>query len=477
MGRVWNVIAKRLDKIGYGIIDFITIILNKIKPGWALKNRAKIEEWKLMVYAFNRSLLGVIGLVLIIIYLFLGIFGPILAPYKYNEYPTVALSETYIAEPGKYGFLLGTENYGRDVLSLLLYGARFSLVLTLLVIVLSAPIGIGLGLISGYFGGKIDEAIQRLTDIFYAFPTLVLALALAAILPERLRMLLYELPWLKDFLLWLFAGDPKDVGTLAPFLSIIVAIAVVGWPGYTRLVRGMVLSVKENVYVEAARALGVSDWRIIQRHILPNIISVVVVMITFDLSGIVILGAALSFLGLGAQDPFTDWGKLVQTGSRYFPTKWWLIIFPGATLFLVGLGWTFFGDTLRDILDPATRRRLEYGVEEFVTKGDIMAAVGELLILVAIVYGGYAAWDIMASIYMIGIVLLSFVIYKLIWYFIDPESKKPPIAAFVGLAPVVYGAIKIHLLSHVFLAIALILFYASPYFKEIPREEGSIGGE
>ena len=300
---------------------------NRIRPNWAAKNKARIDEWKLMIYAFNRSLLGVIGLLLLIIYLFLGIFGPTLAPYKYNEYPAAVLTETYLAEPGKYGFLLGTETYGRDLLSLLLYGARFSLALTILTIMLSAPLGILLGLISGYFGGKIDELIQRITDIFYSFPSLVLAMALAAILPERLRLLMYNVPWLKKFFLWVFAGDPKDIGSLAPFLSIIIAIAAVGWPGYTRLVRGMVLSIKENAYIEAARALGVSNWKIISRHILPNIMSIIVVMITFDLSGIVILGAALSFLGLGAQDPFSDWGKLVQMGSRYFPTKWWLIIF------------------------------------------------------------------------------------------------------------------------------------------------------
>ena len=190
MGRVWNVIAKRLDKIGYGIIDLFVLLIAIFKKDWPKRNRAKIEEWKLMVYAFNRSFLGVLGLFLVIIYLYLGIYGPLLAPYKYNEYPSVTLGEVYLTPPGKYGFLLGTENFGRDLLSLLLYGARFSLALTILVIAISAPLGISLGLVSGYFGGKIDEIIQRLTDVFYSFPTLVLALAQAAILPERLRNLL-----------------------------------------------------------------------------------------------------------------------------------------------------------------------------------------------------------------------------------------------------------------------------------------------
>ena len=418
-----------------------------------------------MVYAFDRSLLGVMGLILIIIYIFLGIFGPAIAPYKYNEYPTSILSELWMASPGEHGFLLGTEVYGRDLLSLLLYGARFSLALTILVIAISAPLGILLGLVSGYFGGKIDELIQRLTDIFYSFPALVLALALAAILPTRLRIIVEENPWLGDFLLWLFAGDPKDVGVLVPFLSIIIAIAVVGWPGYTRLVRGMVLSVKENVYIEAARALGVSDWQILRKHILPNIMSIIVVMITFDLSGIVILGAALSFLGLGAQDPFTDWGKLVQMGSRYFPDKWWLIIFPGLTLFIVGLGWTFFGDTLRDIFDPQTRRRLEYGVEEFVTKGDIMAAAGELLALVAVIYSGVEAWDPMISIIFTAVILLSYVVYKVIWSILNSDGKPHP-ASFIALAFPIWAIIKIQFTGGILALISLLLIFISPYYKE-----------
>ncbi len=469
MGSVWNVFAKRLDKIGYGFIDFVVTIMNLIRPGWAIRNRARIEEWKLMIYAFNRSFLGVLGLFLIMIYLFLGIFGPIVAPYKYNEYPISQVPELWLVPPGKYGMLLGTDTYGRDVLSLLLYGARFSLALTLLVILISAPLGIFLGLISGYFGGKIDELIQRITDIFYSFPMLVLALALAAILPDRIRSLLNANPWLAKLLLALFAGDPKDIGTLAPFISIIIAISIVGWPGYTRLVRGMVLSVRENVYVEAAKALGVGDWQILRKHILPNIMSIVVVLITFDLSSIVILGAALSFLGLGAQDPFTDWGKLVYNGSRYFPDVWWLIVFPGLTLFLVGLGWTFFGDTLRDVLDPTTRRRLEYGTEEKVTAGDIMAVVGEIILMIAIVYAGLAVWDIMMSVYMIVIVAVAVILYRVINGAFGYEGAVHPLS-LAALALPVFSILTLGFMSGVLTTIALALYFISPYFKKMESE-------
>ncbi|MCD6515111.1 MAG: ABC transporter permease [Candidatus Odinarchaeota archaeon] len=471
MGKVWNVFAKRLDKVGYGIIDLIVITMNAIRPGWAIRNKARIDEWKLMVYAFNRSILGVIGVILLICYLILGIYGPIIAPYKYNEYPVTKLPETYLVEPGKYGYLLGSDVFGRDLLSLLLYGARFSLALTVLTVIISAPLGTLLGLISGYFGGKIDELIQRLTDIMYAFPSLVLCLALAAVLPDRLREIISQNEWMKDFLLWAFAGDPKDIATLAPFLSIIIAIAIVGWPGYTRLIRGMVLSIKENVYVEAARALGLSDFQIIRKHVLPNVLSILIVIITFDLSGIVILGAALSFLGLGAQDPFTDWGKLVFTGSRYFPDKWWLIIFPGATLFLVGLGWMFFGDTLRDVFDPTTRRRLEYGVMEPIYAGDIINLIGGILLMVSIIYGAFEAWDVMVSLYFVAAVVASYIIYKAVWALFGSEKPKPPIFSLAGLAPTVYVLINMQLLSSMLLLVSLLLMFIAPYFMHIRIEK------
>ena len=471
MGKIWGVVARRLDKIGFGVVDLIALFLNAVRPNWIKRNKAKIDEWKLMIYAFNRSTLGVIGLVFLIFYLFLGFYGPVLAPYKYNEYPANILPETYLLEPGQHGFLLGTDNFGRDLLSLLLYGARFSLALTLLTIVLSAPLGTALGLISGYFGGKIDELIQRLTDIFYSFPSLVLALALAAILPQRIRDFVFQNQWMEDFLLWVFAGDAKDIGTLAPFLSIIIAIAVVGWPGYTRLIRGMVLSVKENVYIEAARALGVSNYQIIRRHILPNIMSILIVIVTFDLSGIVILGAALSFLGLGAQDPFSDWGKLVQTGSRYFPDKWWLIIFPGATLFIVGLGWMFFGDTLRDVFDPTTRRRLEYGYEEPINLGDVISFTGEMLLFFDFFYGPFEAWDVMVAVYITAAAVASYIIYKLIWIIFAHEKEKPPVFALVGLVPAIYFLVTNFLISYVIMTVSLALMFISPYFKHILVEK------
>lgn len=456
----WNIVARALDRVFFGLVDFIVFIIDHIKPGWSIKNKTKIDEWKLMFYAFDRSPLGVFGLFLIIIFIFLGLFGPALAPYKYNEYPVQYLGDLKNIPPGAHGFILGTEYYGRDLFSMLLYGARMSLILTILTITISAPIGITLGLISGYYGGKIDELIMRITDIFYAFPGLVLAIALAAVLPDRLRDLVLANKWLKGLLLFLFAGSERDAGNIAPFLSIILALAVVGWPGYTRLVRGMVLSVKENVYVEAARALGVSNFAIMRKHILPNVASLIIVILTFDLGSIVMYGAALSFLGVGAQDPFTDWGKLVQTGSRYFPNYYWLVLYPGLTLFIVGLGWTFFGDAIRDVLDPQTRRRIEFGVKEKVGVWDIVSSLSTLGLFATAIWTGFDAWDPMVPLALFAYIGLSAILFKLIEYLMKSFGPEYRYLALLGLIPMMFAVTRVHLIggviSTIFLALMLI---------------------
>jgi len=466
MGKFWNRIAKRLDSIGYGIIDLITLLLDKIRPGWSVRNKSRIDEWKLMIYAFNRSILGVIGLILVIAFFFLGIFGPSLAAYKYNEYPLVYLPKLARADPGQFGFILGTDEMGRDLLSLLLYGARVSLILSFLVILISMPFGVILGLVSGYFGGKVDEVIQRITDIFYAFPGLVLALALAAVLVDRIQPFIMNNPVLKDLTLVLFAGDVRDIGSLVPFFAVIIAIAVVGWPGYTRLVRGLVLSIRENVYVEAARSLGLSSWGILRKHILPNVFSVIIVMVTFDLAGIVIFGAAMSFLGIGLQDPFVDWGKLVYQGYRYFPEEMHLVVYPGLTLFIVGLGWTFLGDTLRDVLDPTTRRRIEVLTkEEKIYLGDWLNFVGSILILAGLVYGGMMIGDAVIILAIIMITLVSYILLKIIEYFVGAKSYVKAVSCF----PLILYGLNMLFNIHIFItslifAISIVLYSISPMY-------------
>jgi len=363
---------KFLDKITDKLVDTVAGIINKIKPGWIVKNKSRIDEWKLMFYAFNRSPPGVIGAILILGFILIGIFGPYFAPYSYREFLYIEYGETYLVPPGTtvvskgktFYFPLGTDKYGRDLVSLILYGARVSLVVSMIVIALGVPLGIILGLVAGYFGGKIDEIIMRITDTFLAFPALILAIAFAAVLPERLRPMIIYNEQLKAILSIFFAADPKDAANFAPILSVILAIIIVWWPGYTRIIRGSVLSVRENLYVEAARALGVSTWKILTRHILPNVISPVLVLITLDVGAVILVEAGLSFLGLGAQDPMVDWGKIVFDGAQYFPDRWWLVIFPGLATFLAVLGWNLVGDTLRDVLDPRTRRSIEFKIKK-----------------------------------------------------------------------------------------------------------------
>lgn len=353
---------KILDKAADAIIWILVKFISLIKRDWHIRNRSRVEEWRLTLYALNRSTTGILGLILSLGFVIIGIIGPFVAPYKYNQFLYLENPDLYLAPPGTHGMLLGTDIYGRDVLSLMLYGARVSLVISVVTIALGVPLGILLGLLAGYYGGKTDEAIMRITDIFLAFPALVLALALAATLPQRIRELLLAEPLFASTMAAIFGVSPDDAIHLAPLISIFTALIIVWWPTYARVVRGMVLVEKEKTYVEAAKALGYSSWRIMTRHILPNIMSPVIVLITFDFATVNLLAAGLSFLGLGAQPPIVDWGSLINMGGSRFPTAWWLVFFPGIAIFLTALGWNLLGDALRDVFDPKFRRRIEFRV-------------------------------------------------------------------------------------------------------------------
>jgi peptide/nickel transport system permease protein len=189
------------------------------------------------------------------------------------------------------------------------------------VLLIACVIGIPLGVAAGYFGGWLDDVIMRVTDVFLAFPALLLALALAAVLPASLT-------------------------------SVTIAIAAVWWPWYVRLIRGQAASVAGRPYVEACRALGISRLRIIFRHILPNSITPVLVQVSLDVGGVILTASALSFLGLGAQDPIPDWGLMVAEGQSYFTPDWWLVTFPGLAILLTAFAFNLLGDGLRDLLDP-----------------------------------------------------------------------------------------------------------------------------
>ncbi len=374
---------KILDKLADKVIDGIATLIDKVRPGWRERNKSRIDEWKLMAYAFNRSPPGVLGAILVLTFIIIAIIGPYIAPLDYDiqltffdpnakrappltviTVPDNQLAQFLGVKPGNYTLWLGGDDQGRDLLSRILYGARTSLVVAILVMLVGPWIGIAIGLIAGYYGGKVDEILMRLTDVFLAFPGLILAIAFSAVLPDRISGFLQAHETIKMFFVKLFALKPQHAGPMTNLVSVIVALWLVWWPGYARLARGMTLSERENVYVQAAQALGVPTSRILTRHIFPNIIGPLLVYLTLDIGGVILTEAGLSFLGLGAVPPIADWGRIIYDGSNYFPQAWWLVFFPGLAILLTVLGFNLIGDTLRDVLDPKTRRSIEFKVKE-----------------------------------------------------------------------------------------------------------------
>ena len=258
---------------------------------------------------------GAISLLILLV----ALVAPLLAPYPADAgsatHPEIALQAPSLQH------LFGTNQVGRDVFSRVLYRARVSPFVALLVLLIACAVGIPLGVMAGYFGGVGDEVIMRVTDVFLAFPSLLLALAFATVLPPSLT-------------------------------SLTIAIAITWWPWYTRLIRGQAASVAGRPYVEACRALGIPSWRILLRHVLPNSVTPLIVQVSLDFGGVILTASALSFLGLGAQDPTPDWGLMVAEGENYFTTQWWLVTFPGLAILLTALAFTLLGDGLRDVLDP-----------------------------------------------------------------------------------------------------------------------------
>jgi peptide/nickel transport system permease protein len=255
---------------------------------------------------------GVIALLIVLV----AVAAPLIAPY-----PPDAIHPEMALQPPSLHHLFGTDQVGRDVFSRVVFGARVSPLVALLVLLFACAVGIPLGVLAGYFGGAGDEIIMRVTDIFLAFPSLLLALAFAAVLPPSLT-------------------------------SLTIAITITWWPWYARLVRGQAASVAGRPYVEACRALGIPSWRILLRHVLPNSVTPVIVQVSLDFGGVILTASALSFLGLGAQDPTPDWGLMVAEGQNYFTTQWWLVTFPGLAIMITALAFTLLGDGLRDVLDP-----------------------------------------------------------------------------------------------------------------------------
>jgi len=277
--------------------------------------RQRLRRHRLIRYlVFNP--LNLVGLLVVLSIMLLAVIGPYITPYA----PTVPDYTAMLSAPTR-AHLLGTDQIGYDLFSRILAGARFSIGTAMGVLALAVAIGLPLGAVAGFMGGWIDEIIMRVTDMFLAFPVLILALAIAATLGAGLT-------------------------------SAVIALAVGYWPWYTRLLRGQVLSLKNREYVEAARALGASNRAIMWRHILPNAFSPIIIELSQDMGYAILNIAALSFIGLGAQPPSPEWGAMIVAGRDFLRTAWWTCAFPGLAITVAVLGFNFVGDGLRDALDP-----------------------------------------------------------------------------------------------------------------------------
>ena len=258
----------------------------------------------------------VIGGSVVSLIVIVAVFAPLIAPH---EFKAGNLMDA-LTPPGRK-FLLGTDQYGRDILSRLIYGARLSLMVGIIAQAMNTVIGVTLGLLSGYYGGKLDDAIMGLTNIMLAMPVLILSLAIMAILGPGL-------------------------------INLFIALGIVNWTYTCRIARAETLSIRETTFTEAARALGCSTVRVLRKHILPNIVGPILVIVTLGVADAILMAATLSFLGLGAQPPTPEWGAMLSRGRDYLYFAPWLSIFPGVALFVTILGLNLVGDGLRDFLDP-----------------------------------------------------------------------------------------------------------------------------
>lgn len=286
------------------------------------EHEARIKDLKFSFHMFRQSPLAIIGLALIISSVALSLMAPWIAPY--NPW-TISSSEEF-KPPFSAGHIFGTDRFGRDIFSRVLYALRYDLTIALMVPALALVIGAFLGLIAGYSKGIAHHLIMRLTDAFFAFPLLVLAIAITAALRE------------------------------ASLLTLIIALSIAWWPRYTRLVEAETLSIKNRLFIEASRGFGESDMYIIFHHVLPNCLSSIVVMYSMDMGYAILTGASLSFLGLGVGPGTPELGLMISEGSDFIQTAPWIIIVPGIVMFVLVIGFAFVGDGLRDALDPRLRR-------------------------------------------------------------------------------------------------------------------------
>lgn len=269
-----------------------------------------------------RNRAGLVGLAIVLVNVAIALLAPAVSPHDpLDQDIALRLLPPVWLEGGSSAHVLGTDQLGRDILSRIVYGSRVSLLIGLVSVALSLPVGVGVGLLAGYFGGALDDVMMRLADVQLAFPFILLAITIAGVL----------------------GPSPRNV---------VLILGLGGWVIYARLARGQVLSVREKEFVEAARALGLAHWRVLLRHVLPNVLTPIIIVATFSVAQMILLESSLSFLGLGVQPPTPSWGGMLNEGRAYITIAWWLTTFPGVAIMATVLGINFLGDWLRDILDP-----------------------------------------------------------------------------------------------------------------------------
>lgn len=278
------------------------------------------SRWKEIWEIALRNKLTLTGFAIVALVVLVGLLAPVLAPYDPNEMNIPARLQAPGAE-----HLFGTDEMGRDILSRVMYGARISIAVGVIIVAVSAAIGIVLGSLSGYFGGRADQAVLAVTDMILAFPSMVLALALTAAMGPGL-------------------------------LNTMLAVIIVRIPMYTRLMRGQVLVAKEQQYVRAARTFGEKPFWIVARHIVPNCLTPLMVQMTLGIGDAILIASSMSFIGLGAQPPTPEWGAMISTARIYAIDQWLYAAFPGLSILITIMGFNLIGDGIRDILDPRSRK-------------------------------------------------------------------------------------------------------------------------
>jgi peptide/nickel transport system permease protein len=296
--------------------------INSALARWRVEKESQIRSLKLTVYTLSRSFLSVIGFCLVSVFLIIVLIGPMIITYPGDIKGTLHMDQKLRPPSSKHPF--GTDEVGRDIYSRVIMGTRLSFQIGLIIIFIAMGIGVPLGIIAGYVGGWLNEIIMRVTDIFLSIPGLLLALAI--------------------------------VGALGPGIkNAMLALSIVWWPGYVRLVQGKTLSLREESFVEAAKSIGASRLRIIFNHILPNCTSPIIVKASMDMGMAILFAANLGFIGVGAQPPEPEWGAMISTGRNYLPDHWWMATFPGLAILITVLGFNLLGDGLRDVFDPQSR--------------------------------------------------------------------------------------------------------------------------